>query len=131
VHYTGKLEDGTVFDSSANREPLEVTMGQGQVIPGFEEALMGMSPGETKTASIPSDKAYGARRDDLVAQVERAQVPPEIQPEVGQRLRVEQQGGNMVNVVITEVSEESITIDANHPLAGKDLTFDLEIVKVE
>lgn len=130
VHYTGKLKDGTVFDSSQGREPLQFTIGAGQVIPGFEEAVTGMAPQENKTAEIPVDKAYGPRHDEMVMEVPREQVPPDIQPEVGQRLQVGMQSGQPIVVTITEVAETSITLDANPPLSGKDLVFDIELVEI-
>lgn len=130
VHYTGKLEDGTVFDSSRQREPLEFTLGQRQVIPGFDEAVEGMSVGETKTAHVPADKAYGPRRDDLVVDVPDEQLPESLEPQVGQKLQVRQPDGQVVDVAVTKVGDDGITIDANHPLAGKDLTFDIELVEV-
>jgi len=131
VHYTGKLEDGTVFDSSADRDPLEFTLGEGRVIPGFERAVTGMQPGESKTTTIPPDQAYGPHRDDMVATIKRDQLPDHLDPSVGQQLSVRQESGRQFNVTITAVSEQSITIDANHRLAGKSLVFDLELVAVK
>jgi FKBP-type peptidyl-prolyl cis-trans isomerase 2 len=130
VHYTGKLADGTVFDSSREREPLEFTLGQGQIIPGFEEAVTGMEEGESKVAEIPSDKAYGPHRDELVVEVGKDQFPEDIDPQVGQRLQTQTENGQTVPVVVTEVQDDSVKLDANHPLAGKDLTFEIEIVEV-
>jgi FKBP-type peptidyl-prolyl cis-trans isomerase 2 len=100
------------------------------VIPGFEEALVGMSVGDTKTTEIPVDKAYGPHQPGLVVAVNRTQLPPDMKPQVGQELMVEQQGGNQIRVRVTEVTDEGITIDANHPLAGEDLTFDIELVEI-
>lgn len=130
VHYTGKLEDGTVFDTSTDRAPLEFTIGQGQIIPGFEQAVIGMQPGETKTATISSDDAYGPHRDDMVIEVDRSHFPPDLEPEVGQQLQLRQSNGQSIVVLVTDVSEQSATLDANHPLAGKDLTFEIELVEV-
>lgn len=130
VHYTGKLNDGTVFDSSADRDPLEFTVGQGQLIPGFEQAVIGMAPGETKTEKIPADQAYGSRREDMVVQVERQQIPENIPLEVGQRLQIQQAPGRIIPVVVTEVSDSKVTLDANPPLAGQDLIFDIELVDI-
>ena len=130
VHYTGKLEDGTVFDSSAEREPIEFTIGAGRVIPGVEEAVTGMEPGESKSATIPPEQAYGPHRDEMVTTVEREQLPPHITPTVGQQLAVQQQDGRQFNVTVTDVSDKTVTIDANHELAGKNLVFDLELVEV-
>jgi len=130
IHYTGKLDDGTVFDSSVNREPLEFTLSGGQVIPGFDEAVLGMSPGESKTQKIPMDQAYGPHRDEMVLEISRQQIPPELEPEVGQQLQVQQENGQTIPVFVTEVTESKVTLDANHPLAGEDLTFDIQLVEI-
>lgn len=130
VHYTGRLDDGTVFDSSANRDPLQFTLGQGELIPGFEEAVLGMAPGESKTETIPFDRAYGPYREEMVIEVERQQLPTEIEPAVGQQLQVREESGAVIPVVITDVTDESITLDANHPLAGEELTFDIQLVEI-
>jgi len=130
VNYTGKLADGTVFDSSAGREPLEFTVGAGQVIPGFDNAVLGMKVGEKKTVTIPVDEAYGQRRDEQIAEISREKLPSDMTPEVGQQLVMKQSDGREIVVVITKVSDETVTIDANHPLAGKDLTFEIELVKI-
>jgi peptidylprolyl isomerase len=132
VNYTGKLADGTVFDSSVGREPLEFTLGAGQMIPGFEKAVFGMKVGEKKTVTIPVDEAYGPHRDDLVIEVPRDKLPAGLTPEVGQQLGVKQADGSTAVVTITNVSDNNtVTIDANHPLAGKDLTFEIELVKIK
>ena len=131
VHYTGRLEDGTVFDSSEGREPLGFELGSGQVIPGFEQAVVGLEPGASRTTTIPPEEAYGAIRDDLIIEVERSQVPPELNPEVGQQLQLTLSDGQAVPVVIKKVGDEALTLDANHPLAGKTLVFDIELVEVE
>ena len=130
VHYTGKLDDGTVFDSSAGSDPIEFVIGDHQVIPGFEDGVTGMSIGETKTITIPFDQAYGAYDDELVLDVPRDQFPDHITPEVGEALQLQQPDGNVITVIISEVSDESVTLDANHPLAGEDLTFDLELAEI-
>lgn len=130
VHYTGRLEDGTVFDSSENQSPLEFTLGEGRVIKGFEEAVDGMNTGETRTTTIPADEAYGERREEMVFELERDQLPPEIDPEVGQQLQMQLQNGENIPVVVAGLKDESITIDANHPLAGKTLVFDIELVGI-
>jgi peptidylprolyl isomerase len=130
IHYTGRLQDGTVFDSSSEREPLQFNIGSGQVIPGFEEAVTGMEIGEKKTALIPFDKAYGKRDPSMVMVVDRKHVPAEIDPEVGQRLQVGSPSGELIAVTVIEVNVENITLDANPPLAGEDLTFDLELVEI-
>ena len=129
VHYTGRLEDGSVFDSSEGREPLEFVLGAQQVIPGFEEAVDGLSPGEERSVSIPADRAYGPRREEMVLVVGRDQFPDEIQPEVGQQLQMSQDG-QVAIVTITGVSDADVTLDANHPLAGKDLQFDVQLVEI-
>ena len=130
IHYTGKLEDGTVFDSSDGRDPLELKVGAGHVISGFEKGVVGMEVGGTKTITIPADDAYGERRDDLTVNVKKTEFPENITPEIGQQLQLKQPDGNMVNVMVTDVQEELVTLDANHPLAGKTLVFDVEVVEV-
>jgi peptidylprolyl isomerase len=131
VHYTGTLGDGTVFDTSVEREPLEFTLGEGKVIPGFEEAVKGMKVGQSKTVTIPVDDAYGPPRDDLILVIEQTQLPENLNPEVGQRLQMQQADGRQSIVTVTDVSEKTITLDANHPLAGEDLTFELKLVEVK
>jgi peptidylprolyl isomerase len=130
VHYTGTLADGTVFDSSRDRDPLTFTLGSGQVIPGFEEAITGMQPGETRTTTIPADQAYGQRYDDLLFEVERDQLPPDLSPTVGEQYQMRQQDGQVIVVTVQDVAPAHVTFDANHPLAGEDLTFDLELVSI-
>jgi peptidylprolyl isomerase len=130
VHYTGRLSDGTVFDSSRDREPLEFTLGIGEVIPGFEQAVLGMEPGETKTVTIPAEEAYGPRREDMIIEVSRDQVAPGLQLAIGQQLQLRLQDGRVIPVVVADLSEETVTIDANHPLAGEDLTFEIELVAI-
>lgn len=130
VHYTGKLGDGTIFDSSLDRAPLQFTIGAGDIIPGFETAVLGMNPGESKTQVIPTDQAYGPHLEEMVVTIDRQQIPPEIQPEVGQQLQIQQPDGQVLPVVITDVSMASVTLDANHPLAGEDLTFDIQLVEI-
>lgn len=128
VHYTGTLADGSVFDSSEGKEPLEFAVGSGQVIAGFDEAVMGMSVGESKTVEIPCAKAYGERNDEMVIQAPIDQVPPDLNPEVGMRLEMGGANGEILRVVVAEITDTHITLDANPPLAGKDLTFKLELV---
>jgi len=130
VHYTGRLQDGTVFDTSAGSEPLEFTLGEGQIIPGFEQAVMGMQVGESKTVTIPVDQAYGPRRNDLIVEVGRDELPENLEPEIGMQLQMNQGDGGIMIVTITDVSETTITVDANHPLAGQDLIFDIELVEI-
>lgn len=130
VHYTGTLQDGEVFDSSEGREPLEFTLGQGQLIPGFENAVTGLGKGESTTVDIPSKEAYGELREDLVISVPKDQLPDEVEPQIGMQLQVNQPDGQPIPVRITEVGDENLTLDANHPLAGKDLTFKIELVEI-
>ena len=130
VHYTGKLKDGTVFDSSAEREPLEFTIGSGQVIPGFENAVEGMSNGDTVTAEIPASEAYGMRRDEMMFTVDKWQLPPDYEPELGHKLRSQSDEGHPIVAIVTGISESEVTVDANHPLAGEDLAFDIELVEI-
>jgi peptidylprolyl isomerase len=130
IHYKGTLQDGTVFDSSEGREPLGFTLGGGQVIPGFDEAVMGMSEGEAKNVTIPVDKAYGPRNDELVMPVPLSQVPADLKPEVGQQLQMGGPDGQPVMVKIIDITDEHIMLDANPPLAGEDLIFDLELVAI-
>ena len=130
LHYKGMLNDGTVFDSSEGREPLEFTIGQNQVIPGFENAVSGMEPGESKTVNIPADQAYGQRREDMLLEVPPSEFPDHIDPKLGDQLQIRQPNGSALNVVVSDVSESAVTLDANHPLAGQDLTFEINLVEV-
>lgn len=130
VNYTGTLEDGTVFDSSASREPLEFTIGAGEVIPGFEQAVIGMTPGESKQQKIAAEQAYGPRRGEMTIEVDRGQIPPELELEVGQQLQIEGPQGEVGRVTVSGLSEQTVTLDGNHPLAGKDLVFDIELVEI-
>ena len=128
VHYKGTLEDGTVFDSSAERDPLQFTIGSGQVIPGFEQAIVGMKEGEKKIEKIPADDAYGVRRDELLLEVEREAMPTDQEIKEGDWLHLVFQDGRTAPVKVVSVDEEKVKLDANHPLAGKDLTFELQLV---
>jgi peptidylprolyl isomerase len=130
VHYEGKLTDGTVFDTSSNSDPLQFTIGDGEIIPGFEEAVVGMSVGETRTAEISSDRAYGPHQPELVVQVDRNQLPPDFDLEVGLQLQIQQGPGQFIPATVTDLSNENVTLDANHPLAGKDLVFDIQLVDI-
>jgi len=131
IHYTGKLEDGQVFDTSLQegRDPLEFTVGQGMMIPGFESGVIGMSVGEKKTITMGSDDAYGPTREDLLFEVPITNVPPAVK--VGDTLRAEVENGMMSLFTVTEVKIETVVLDGNHPLAGKDLTFDVELLEVQ
>lgn len=131
VHYTGKLTDGQVFDSSLERKPLEIQLGKGQLIPGFEKGLLDMQVNEKKTVTVSSDDAYGEVRKDLFQEVPKSELPEEITPEVGMGLVAKNPDGTERQLRIAEVHKESIVIDANHPLAGKDLIFDLEVVDIK
>lgn len=130
IHYTGRLDDGTVFDSSRERDPLEFTVGSGMVIPGFDSAVAGMEVGEEKTTSIPADEAYGPRRDDLLIPVPTDQLPDDLEPQVGQQLQMQTGDGQTFVAAVTRIGDEEVVLDANHPLAGKELTFDIELVEI-
>ncbi len=131
VHYTGKLADGQIFDSSVDKEPLEFTLGQGQLIPGFEKGLIDMKENEKKTVNIPKEEAYGEPKEELIQEVEKSQLPEEIKPEVGMGLVSKSPDGREMNLVVTDVKDDTIVVDGNHPLAGKDLVFDLEVVEIK
>jgi len=130
VHYTGTLDDGSVFDSSLGREPLEFTLGEGSVIPGFESAVDGMQIGESKTVTIPCNQAYGQRDDSQIIQVPKSQLPENLKPAVGQQLQMQTMEGQVLVVTVIRIDADSITVDANHPLAGQDLTFKIELVEI-
>ncbi len=130
VHYVGKLEDGTVFDSSYDREPLEFTIGQRQLIPGFEQGVIGMEPGESRTITITADQAYGPYRPEKVIDVDRRQLPEDMEPEVGMRLRGIEPSGRVIDFTIIGVTDSEVTLDGNHPLAGKNLSFDIELLEI-
>jgi peptidylprolyl isomerase len=132
VNYTGKLDDGTVFDTTSDRYPMQFTIGGGQVIRGFEQAIVGMSPGESKTVTISVDDAYGPRNEKMVRTVDRDRLPADQKLEVGQRLQLSRSGseGETASATITDISGESVTLDGNHPLAGKNLTFDIQLVEI-
>ncbi|MEX1147210.1 MAG: peptidylprolyl isomerase [Sphingomonadales bacterium] len=130
VHYTGRTDNGQEFDSSRDRDPLEVTLGQGQVIPGFESALVGMDSGDSKTVTIPEAEAYGPRREELVHEVPRSDIPDEIELEPGRQLLAHTPDGNQLQLMVQAVTDTAVTVDANHPLAGENLTFDLEMVEI-
>jgi len=130
VHYKGTLKDGTKFDSSEGRDPLEFTVGAQQVIKGFDDAVSGMEPGDKVTVNIPCDDAYGPRRDDMVVEIPRNMIPGNITPETGTQLMMPTKGGGAMPVKILKVSDDEVKIDANHELAGKDLTFEIELVEV-
>ena len=130
VHYTGTLEDGTVFDSSRDREPLGFKVGGGEMIRGFDAAVVGMAVGDTKKFTIPADDAYGQHREEMVFQINRSQLPDGMEPEVGHHLQTEAEGGHPVVLEIVAVDDTHVTLDGNHPLAGRDLNFDIELVEI-
>ncbi len=130
VHYHGKLTDGTTFDSSEGREPLEFEVGSGMVIPGFDEGVEGMSVGDKKTIHIPFAEAYGPKEDEYIIEFPIDQFPPGVKPEVGMSLNMTNQQGQQFPVMISEVKKDTVMLDGNHPLAGKDLVFDLELVSI-
>jgi peptidylprolyl isomerase len=131
IHYTGTLDDGTQFDSSAGREPLAFELGSGQVIPGFDKAVEGMTVGDSKTVNIPAEDAYGPHHAQMVQEVPLSALPEDLTPAEGMGLQAQGPDGQQVNLVITSVQEEVITVDGNHPLAGKALNFDIELVSVD
>jgi peptidylprolyl isomerase len=131
IHYTGTLDDGTEFDSSAGREPLEFTLGSGEVIPGFESAVEGMAVDEKKTVSIAADDAYGPRREEMVQDVPKSALPPGLEPREGMALQAQGQDGRPLRLTVTAVGEDTITVDGNHPLAGQALNFDIELVGIQ
>lgn len=130
VHYTGKLDDGTVFDSSVEREPLQYKIGDGQLIPDFENAAVGMEVNETKTIMIPAENAYGPRLDERVIPVSRSQVPPDMELKVGDTIEVGTRDGQRLLVKVAALDDENVTLDTNHALAGEDLTFDITLVEI-
>lgn len=131
IHYTGSFQDGEVFDSSEGRQPLEFTVGAGQIVPGLEKALPGMSVGETKSVDVPVDQAYGPVNENAFHPVPRDQFPAEAPVEVGSQLQVQTPQGQVIPVRVAEVTEEAVVLDANHPLAGKDLRFEIELVEID
>ena len=130
IHYTGTLSDGSVFDSSEGRDPLEFTLGSGQVIPGFDSGVTGMEVGEKKTIEIPCEDAYGPVQAGAIQDVPRDQIPAEIPLEVGLQLQMQSPQGQVIPVTVTKITDDAVTLDANHALAGKDLTFALELVSI-
>jgi peptidylprolyl isomerase len=130
VHYTGTLADGTVFDTSMHREPLQFSLGAGQVITGFERAILGMTPGESKTITIPAEHAYGPHQEDRVHVLPRNQFPTNLEPQIGQQLEARSPNGQILVVTVIDFSEADVTLDTNHPLAGKDLTFNIQLIAI-
>jgi len=130
VHYHGRLQDGTTFDSSEGRSPLEFEVGAGQVIKGFDDGVVGMKEGDKKTIHIPVEEAYGEKSEDMIIEFPKDQFPPDMKPEVGMQLNLRGQDGRNFPVVISDVKDDVVVLDGNHPLAGKDLIFDIEMVEV-
>jgi peptidylprolyl isomerase len=130
IHYTGTLDDGSEFDSSTGREPLEFSLGGGQVIAGFNSAVDGMTVGTSKTVTIPAGEAYGERHEQMIQQVPKTALPDDMKPEVGMQLQSQSPDGQIINVVVSEVSDDTVTLDGNHPLAGQALTFAIELVEI-
>lgn len=131
IHYTGTLADGTVFDSSKDREPLEAALGDNMLIAGFENAILGMEPGEKKNITIQPSEAYGERMEELMFSLPREDMPGHMSPEPGMMVSLAMEGGEEFEAVITEVNDKEITVDANHPLAGEPLNFELELVEIK
>ena len=130
IEYIGRFEDGTVFDASEDQGAITFRLGSDAVIPGLQELVEGMEPGETKVAEVPPDKAYGARRADMVKEIDRAQFPEDMNPEVGTALRLRMENGERVNAFVARITEDTVTIDANHPLAGHTLTFEVKLNEI-
>ncbi|MVA97062.1 peptidylprolyl isomerase [Nitratireductor sp. CAU 1489] len=130
IHYTGKLTDGTEFDSSDGREPLEFEVGSGQIIPGLDNHVTGMSVGDKSTVTIPAEEAYGPRDQNQVQALPRTQIPDTIELSVGTRLQASTPDGQPVGLTVVELTDDTVTVDANHPLAGQDLVFDVEVVEI-
>lgn len=129
VHYTVKLGDGTIIGSTGNQEPLEFTIGEGQIIPGVEQAVIGMNPGESKTLQIPADKAFGPHTEEMVVVVDRKHFPEDWEPRVGEHVQFKEEDGEMLSLMVAKISGAEVTLDGNHPLAGKDLTFDIRFIE--
>ena len=130
IQYTGRLDDNSVFETSVDRDPIQLTIGKGRTIPGLEEAIIGMETGESKTIEISAEQAYGIYHKELVHTVSRKVLPMDMQPEIGQRLKATSVDGRKFSVTVRNISEKTITMDTNHPLAGKDLKFDIELIAI-
>lgn len=131
VHYTGQLENGDVFADSKDEDPIEVTIGDGQFIPGFEKGVVGMAVGETKTITLTPEEAFGTRHQELVLKVGRSQLPENLVPAIGQELKIRYENGKTLEVRVTDIDEETVSLDANHPLAGHTLTFNIQLIAVK
>jgi FKBP-type peptidyl-prolyl cis-trans isomerase 2 len=130
VHYTGKLENGEVFATSEDGQPLEFTVGSGKVIPGFEKSIIDMESGDTRTVTVPPEEGFGERCEELVVDVQRSKLPEEVEPAVGEQLKSHDASGNVMTMIVTDVDEDTVTLDANHPLAGRTLTFTIELIDI-
>ena len=130
VHYTGKLENGTVFDTSTDRQPLELTLGSAKIIPGFEKGITGMGVGDRKTITVLPEEAYGPSRKELIVDIKKTDLPEDITPAIEKQLQVQQKDGNPIEITITDMDEDTVTLDANHPLAGNTLLFEVELVEI-
>lgn len=130
VHYTGKLENGTVFDTSKDRQPFEFAVGSGKIIPGFEKGITGMGVGDRKTITVLPEEAYGPSRKELIVDIKKTDLPEDITPAIGKQLQVQQKDGNPIETTITDMDEDTVTLDANHPLAGNTLLFEVELVEI-
>ncbi len=130
VHYTGSLQNDTVFATTMNQAALQLTIGRGQVLPGLENAVVGMSPGESKTVKTPAANAFGPHRKEMTQTIDRNQFPKHLKPVMGQKLQDYQADGQIINVMVADVSVATVTLDANHPLAGKDLIFEIQLVEI-
>jgi peptidylprolyl isomerase len=131
VHYVGKLDDGSVFDSSINSNPLEFTIGDGSIIPGFEESVIGLEEGQKKSFAVKSEDAYGPYYNERVIVINKSQLPPDLDPQIGDKLQGQQPDGSVVLFSVIDRNEDEITLDGNHPLAGKNLNFEIELVKIQ
>jgi len=131
VHFTGKLENGEVFGKSVEGQPFEFTLGASQIIPGVEEGILGMEVGEKKTIAVPPEQAYGPKREELVVEVKKTDLPEHIEPAVGEPLRLRRTDGDDIEVFVSDISEDTVTLDGNHPFAGMTLLFDLELVEID
>ncbi len=130
VHYTGRLENGKEFDTSKNREPLEFTIGNGSMMPGFEKGIIGMEVGDKKTFTVLPEEAYGPRHEELIATIDKSEFPKHITPRIGLNLQIMQPDGRIMNLTVADMDEDTVTLDANHPLAGRTLIFDVELVEI-
>ena len=130
VNYTGRLDNGSVFDTTENRKPLQFVLGKSRFLPGFQNAVLGMSPGESKCITVPVEEAFGARRQELVVNIDRSSFASDVEPRVGQHLQLTQQDDSHIDAVVAQVTDTVVTVDANHPLAGHPLSFEISLLEV-